>query len=112
MQADPGVAVGVQAFLSAFVHLQVIVPDNRCRCVDQAVVDQGPFQQEVRCIDQTKGPAFHQRAVSGARNHLVDLERLSDQELQKLQSEFERIGAKAEEAKVRVSEVKEELKSR
>jgi low affinity Fe/Cu permease len=52
------------------------------------------------------------RAVTGARNHLVDLERLSDQELQKLQSEFERIGAKADEAKVRVSEVKEELKSR
>src|SRR5580765_8541035 len=34
------------------------------------------------------------RAVGGARNHLVDLERLSDQELVQLQKEFERIGKK------------------
>ncbi len=37
------------------------------------------------------------RAVGGARNNLVDLERLSDQELQKLQKEFERIGKKADQ---------------
>jgi low affinity Fe/Cu permease len=52
------------------------------------------------------------RAVGGARNHMVDLERLSDQELQKLQTEFERIGKKADEANARVAEVKEEIKSR
>ncbi len=39
------------------------------------------------------------RAVGGARNHLVDLERLSDQELLQLQKEFERIGKKAEARK-------------
>ncbi len=49
------------------------------------------------------------RVVGGARNHMVDLERLSDQELQK---EFERIGKKADAANVGVSEVKRELKSR
>ncbi|MEP6809139.1 MAG: low affinity iron permease family protein [Chthoniobacterales bacterium] len=38
------------------------------------------------------------RSVDGARNHLVDIERLSDQDLQKLQQEFERIGRQAEEA--------------
>jgi low affinity Fe/Cu permease len=36
------------------------------------------------------------RAVVGARNHLVDIERLSDEELLQLQKEFERIGKKAE----------------
>ncbi len=52
------------------------------------------------------------RAVGGARNTLVDLERLSDTELQKLQKEFERIGAKADQAKAQVAEVKEEIASR
>jgi len=52
------------------------------------------------------------RAMGGARNHLVDLERLSDQELVKLQKEFERIGKKADQAKSSVDEVKEELKKR
>lgn len=42
------------------------------------------------------------RSMRGARNRLVDIERLSDQELQKLQDEFERIGEKADEAKARV----------
>jgi low affinity Fe/Cu permease len=49
------------------------------------------------------------RAVGPARNHLVDIERLSDQELQKLQKEFERIGKKAENAK---AEATEEVQSR
>ena len=53
------------------------------------------------------------RAVGGARNQLVDLERLSDTELQKLQTEFERIGAKADAANAaRVTEVKDEIRSR
>ena len=52
------------------------------------------------------------RAVGGARNHMVDLERLSDQELRKLQKEFERIGQKADETKARVQEVKNEIASR
>ena len=44
------------------------------------------------------------RAVGPARNHLVDIERLSDQELQKLQKEFERIGKKADNAEAEVTE--------
>lgn len=52
------------------------------------------------------------RVLGGARNHLVDIERLSDQELRTLQKEFERIGQKADEANARASEVKEELASR
>jgi len=52
------------------------------------------------------------RAVGGARNHMVDLERLSDQELRKLQKDFERIGQKAGETKARVQEVKNEIASR
>ncbi len=52
------------------------------------------------------------RAVGGARNHMVDLERLSDQELRTLQAEFERIGQKADAARADVAEVKEEIASR
>ncbi len=50
------------------------------------------------------------RVASGARNHLVDIERLSDQELQKLQQEFERIGRQADRAKAEVSEVKKAVR--
>ena len=52
------------------------------------------------------------RAVGGARNHLVDLDRLTDQELRELQKEFERIGKKADETKARVAQVEKELASR
>ena len=52
------------------------------------------------------------RAVGGARNNLVDLERLSDEELIQLQKEFERIGKKADAAKASVAKVKEEIASR
>jgi low affinity Fe/Cu permease len=44
------------------------------------------------------------RALQGARNHLVDLEKLSDDELEKLELEFEKIHQRAkrsEEALVR-----------
>ena len=36
------------------------------------------------------------RALKGARNQLVDLEDLSDQELKKLEEQFRRLGRKAE----------------
>ncbi len=52
------------------------------------------------------------RAVGGVRNHMVDLDRLSDLELRKLQDEFERIGQKADETKARVQEVKNGIASR
>src|SRR5947209_14638908 len=38
------------------------------------------------------------RALKGARNHLVDLEELSDDELKKLEAEFTRIRKRAEQA--------------
>jgi low affinity Fe/Cu permease len=45
------------------------------------------------------------RAVHGARNHLVDLEKLSDEELKKLEEEFERVHKRAEHAKKSVKDV-------
>src|SRR4051794_8127547 len=47
------------------------------------------------------------RAIQGARNHLVDLEKLSDDELEKLEQEFEKIHKRAkrtEDALVRQKE--------
>ena len=45
------------------------------------------------------------RAVGGARNKLVDLEELSDDELKKLEQEFIRIRKKAEMTEKKVSEI-------
>jgi low affinity Fe/Cu permease len=45
------------------------------------------------------------RAVSGARNKLVDLEELSDDELKKLEQEFIRIRKRAEKTEEKVSEL-------
>ena len=45
------------------------------------------------------------RALKGARNRLVDLEKLSDEELEKLEKEFERIQHHANHAKTAVSEI-------
>jgi low affinity Fe/Cu permease len=39
------------------------------------------------------------RALTGARNHLVDLEELSDEELKKLEQEFKRLSEKASRPK-------------
>src|SRR3977135_2153648 len=47
------------------------------------------------------------RALGPARNKLVDLEKLSDDELKKLEKEFERLRKKAEGAKEKVEELKE-----
>lgn len=44
------------------------------------------------------------RAVKGARNQLVDLEKLSDEELQKLEKQFRRIRQRAEKQKTVVPE--------
>jgi low affinity Fe/Cu permease len=52
------------------------------------------------------------RAVGPARNHLVDLEKLSDDELKKLEKEFERLRKKAEGAKEEVEELKDAAASR
>jgi low affinity Fe/Cu permease len=43
------------------------------------------------------------RALQGARNHLVDLEKLSDDEMKKLEDEFERIHKKAKKVADAVS---------
>lgn len=47
------------------------------------------------------------RALGGARNKLVDLEKLSDDDLKALESEFEKLRKKAEGAKEEVEELKE-----
>src|SRR6476660_232701 len=47
------------------------------------------------------------RALGPARNKLVDLEKLSDDELKALESEFEKLRKKAEGAKEQVEELKE-----
>lgn len=49
------------------------------------------------------------RAVSGARNTMVDLERMSDEELKELQAQFQRISQKADQANGRIQAVKEEI---
>jgi low affinity Fe/Cu permease len=46
------------------------------------------------------------RALQGARNRLVDLEKLSDDELKRLEGEFERIGKKAATEVVAEAEAK------
>lgn len=45
------------------------------------------------------------RALHGARNKLVDLEKLSDDELKTLEDEFEKLRKKAEGAKEKVEEL-------
>src|SRR3954447_19655488 len=47
------------------------------------------------------------RALGPARNRLVDLEKLSDDELKALEGEFEKLRKKAEGAKEQVEELKE-----
>jgi low affinity Fe/Cu permease len=47
------------------------------------------------------------RALGGARNKLVDLEKLSDDDLKALESEFEKLRKKAEGAKEEVAELQE-----
>ncbi len=49
------------------------------------------------------------RAVGGARNTMVDLERMSDEELKQLQAQFKRISRKADQTNGRVEAVKEEI---
>ena len=45
------------------------------------------------------------RAMEGARNRLVDLEKLSDDEMKTLEKEFERIQQRAREVKEEVAEI-------
>jgi low affinity Fe/Cu permease len=52
------------------------------------------------------------RALGPARNHLVDLEKLSDDDLKALELEFEKLREKAEGAKEKVEELKETSKAR
>jgi low affinity Fe/Cu permease len=52
------------------------------------------------------------RAVGGARNKLVDLEKLSDDELKALESEFENLRKKAEGAREEVQELAETAKAK
>jgi low affinity Fe/Cu permease len=51
------------------------------------------------------------RALGPARNKLVDLEKLSDDDLKALETEFEKLRKKAEGAKEEVEELKETAKA-
>ena len=52
------------------------------------------------------------RAIKGARNRLVDLEKLSDEELKKLEEQFTRLRNKALEHASEIEEVEEEKEAR
>jgi low affinity Fe/Cu permease len=49
------------------------------------------------------------RAVGGARNSMVDLDRLSDDDLQKLQEQFKQISKKADEASEEADQAEVEI---
>jgi len=52
------------------------------------------------------------RAVQGARNRLVDLEKLSDEELKQLEEQFTRLRNKAAQHASEVEETEEEVRPR
>jgi low affinity Fe/Cu permease len=52
------------------------------------------------------------RAIEGARNHLVDLEKLSDEELKTLEEQFTRLRNKASERASEIDEIEEEVRPR
>jgi low affinity Fe/Cu permease len=52
------------------------------------------------------------RAIKGARNRLVDLEKLSDEELKQLEDQFTRLRNKASERASEIEEVEEEKEAR
>jgi low affinity Fe/Cu permease len=52
------------------------------------------------------------RAIGGARNRLVDLEKLSDEELKQLEEQFTRLRNKAAEQATEIEDVEEEREAR
>jgi low affinity Fe/Cu permease len=52
------------------------------------------------------------RAIEGARNRLVDLENLSDEELKQLEEQFARLRNKASERSSEIEEIEEEKEAR
>ena len=52
------------------------------------------------------------RAIEGARNRLVDLEKLSDEELKKLEEQFTRLRNNASEQVLEIEEIEEEKEAR
>ena len=52
------------------------------------------------------------RAIEGARNRLVDLEKLSDEELKQLEEQFTRLRKKAAEQATEIEEIAEEREPR
>jgi len=49
------------------------------------------------------------RSIDSARNHLVNVDRLSDDELKKLEAQFKRISNKADETIDRIEDAVEEV---
>jgi low affinity Fe/Cu permease len=52
------------------------------------------------------------RAIEGARNRLVDLEKLSDEELKQLEEQFTRLRNKASERASEIEEIEEDKEAR
>jgi low affinity Fe/Cu permease len=52
------------------------------------------------------------RSISGARNRLMDLEKLSDEDLKKVQEEFERLRKRSETTAATVSQIDRKANSR
>src|SRR5437764_9036141 len=52
------------------------------------------------------------RAIEGARNRLVDLEKLSDEELKQLEEQFTRLRDKAAQRPPEAEEIEEEVRAR
>ena len=52
------------------------------------------------------------RAIQGARNRLVDLEKLSDEELKQLEEQFTRLRDKAAQRAPEAEEIEEEVRAR
>ncbi len=64
----------MQGLLRTLVHLQVVMPNHRCRGIDQAVVHQGALEQQIGRAHQAKGPRLDQGAIR--RQGFEDAQRL------------------------------------
>ncbi len=85
---------------------QLIINHRHHHCdLPSGVPDSDPQNRDSKAVHLKLDELI--RAVGGARNHMVDLERLSDQELRKLQDEFARIGKKADAAKALIEQVQD-----
>jgi hypothetical protein len=65
LDVHPFQAIGHQALLGAFKHLQVIMADDRGWGIDQPIEHGGALQQHVRSAEQSVDIVFDQGLVGG-----------------------------------------------